>query len=281
MNEPLRNSIWNFLHTFFEKFAQSWTEIVHVVAVGFAKVPLDSVPRYNPVIAEEWLHGFFFQLNWHEVYDFLEFVVENSYEISGRHVLPKDLAASVNRILEVEMSGYRFIQQELVPISSEVEIREVEEAVSHAGSAGLGGVRAHLEQSLKLLAQKPEPDYRNSIKEAISAVESAVKVITRESGGGLDRAIKEISKKAPIHPALQQGFLNLYGYTSDEGGIRHAILDEPRVGFDEAKFMLVACSAFVNFLISKAEGASLLSRDPPAAAPPPKRGPISMHLPET
>lgn len=43
-----------------------------------------------------------------------------------------------------------------------------------------------------------------------------------------------------------------------EDGIRHAILEEPNVGFHEAKFMLVACSAFVNFLISKAEAASLL-----------------------
>jgi hypothetical protein len=59
---------------------------------------------------------------------------------------------------------------------------------------------------------------------------------------------------------MRQGFLSLYGYTSDEDGIRHAILDESTVGFDEAKFMLVSCSAFVYFLIGKAEAAGLLKR---------------------
>ncbi len=41
--------------------------------------------------------------------------------------------------------------------------------------------------------------------------------------------------------------LKLYGYSSDEDGIRHAILEEKEIGFDEAKFMLVACSGFVNY----------------------------------
>ena len=44
----------------------------------------------------------------------------------------------------------------------------------------------------------------------------------------------------------------LFGYTSDEGGIRHAEgLFVSEVSFEEAKFMLVSCSAFVNYLISE------------------------------
>ena len=111
---------------------------------------------------------------------------------------------------------------------------------------------------LALLGQKPTPDYRNSIKEAISAVESAVKCIAGSAGGGLDSALRRLDKRTAIHQALKAGFLSLYGFTSDEDGIRHAILDESNVGYDEAKFMLVACSAFVNFLTSKAEAAGAL-----------------------
>jgi hypothetical protein len=51
---------------------------------------------------------------------------------------------------------------------------------------------------------------------------------------------------------LKRGFDSLYGYTSSADGIRHAFSDEKiNVGFDEAKFMFVACSAFVNYLKSK------------------------------
>ena len=48
-----------------------------------------------------------------------------------------------------------------------------------------------------------------------------------------------------------RGVDKLYGYTSDEDGVRHGIFDAPEIGFNEAKFMLVACSALINFLISK------------------------------
>lgn len=74
----------------------------------------------------------------------------------------------------------------------------------------------------------------------------------------LDAALKELSKKTEIHGALSSGFSKLYGYTSDESGIRHAILEEPNIGFAEAKYMIVSCSAFVNFLIQKADAAGLV-----------------------
>jgi len=74
----------------------------------------------------------------------------------------------------------------------------------------------------------------------------------------LDAALDAISNRAEIHGALKAGLKRLYGYSSDEDGIRHAILDQPNVGFTEAKFMLVSCSAFVNYLIAKAESAGLL-----------------------
>lgn len=109
-----------------------------------------------------------------------------------------------------------------------------------------------------MLSQKPKPDYRSSIKEAISAVESLVKQITGEEGAGLDKALAKLEAKVKFHKAFKPGLLSFYGYTSDEHGIRHAILGEPNVGFYEAIFMLVSCSALVNFLIAKADSCGLL-----------------------
>ena len=48
------------------------------------------------------------------------------------------------------------------------------------------------------------------------------------------------------HPALKQAFDRLYGYTSTEQGIRHALLDKDAadVGLNEAIFMFGACASF-------------------------------------
>lgn len=53
---------------------------------------------------------------------------------------------------------------------------------------------------------------------------------------------------------MKKAFSSLYGYTSDDAGIRHALTDNDRnVDFHEAKFMLVTCSSFINFLKSRKE----------------------------
>lgn len=69
--------------------------------------------------------------------------------------------------------------------------------------------------------------------------------------GTLGQLIKKMDDEIGIHPALRTAFSNLYGYTSDAGGIRHAILESDNVGFDEAKFFLVVCSTFTNFVQAK------------------------------
>jgi hypothetical protein len=155
----------------------------------------------------------------------------------------------VNSILEEELSAYN---GHLAPISSASEVVAIDEALRAARSNGLLGVVTHIDSALSLLGRKPDPDYRNAVKESISAVESAGRQIAGEEGE-LKKALLALGKKgAKLHGALREGFLNLYGYTSDGDGIRHAIMDEPTVGFDEAKYMLVTCSAFATFLMSKA-----------------------------
>ena len=103
---------------------------------------------------------------------------------------------------------------------------------------------------MQFLGLRPEPDYRNAIKEAISAVESTLKVLTTAKHLDLSGALKEFVKTHPIHSALVRGLDALYGYTSNEAGLRHALMEaDAKVGFAEAKFMIVACAAFMNYLI--------------------------------
>ncbi len=77
-------------------------------------------------------------------------------------------------------------------------------------------------------------------------------MITGDSKATLGQALKIIENKINIHPALKIAFDKLYGYTSDEDGIRHCLMDESNLDFEDAKFMLVSCSAFINYLKEKA-----------------------------
>lgn len=261
MSLSLRNSIWNLiLRTVLSSSAGNQVERVHYIAEFFLKTPGDEVP-VDDYIAQAWLKNKILNIKfkWWDSYNLLEFIVDNYPATLGGlsdHFLFIDEA---NEILEEETSGYRFIMGILTPVTNPSEVGSIEDAIKVSQVNNLFGAEKHLITALDLLSKKPKPDYRNSIKEAISAIESLVKQLTGEDSGGLDKALSILDVKVKFHGAFKSGLLSLYGYTSDEDGIRHAILEEREVGFDEAKFMLVACSALVNFIIAKANKHGLLA----------------------
>ncbi|MBP3664562.1 MAG: hypothetical protein J6J03_05305, partial [Tyzzerella sp.] len=89
---------------------------------------------------------------------------------------------------------------------------------------------------------------------SISAVEALCCIITNDKRATLGDALKKLeSKGIKLHKALQSAMSSLYGYTSDEGGIRHGSIDFAGASSEDAKYMLISCSAFVNYLIEKWE----------------------------
>lgn len=255
MSTALRNSLWNMLlRTVFRQKYDLHPLVTKHAAEYFFKIAVDTLPSHD-FQHVDWFRDIFYRkdMAWWQIYNLIEFLSDNC----GRDnqifwVERDDFIQAANGVLVTEMSGFRFVNGVLAPITSGEELESIQKAVTESDSRGFSGVRQHLASAVALLSQKPKADYRNSIKESISAVESLCKQITGESSGGLDKALSRLDASVHFHGAFKAGILSLYGFTSDDSGIRHAILNEPQVGFDEAKFMLVACSALVHFMIMKA-----------------------------
>lgn len=260
IDESLRNSIWNtIVITYYVPGNSHSYKCTRAVAYHFRKTPLDELP-YEDYEKQKWLKDYLYSLEWYAVYDLIEYLVNNHSTIidnkySNDTIRQRDLW---NTILERENSGYRFIDYTLAPISDPIEINEVNKTLELTIRHKLQGPHNHIKTAIEQLSKKPDPDYRNSIKESISAIESIAKLISKENSKGLSGALYVLSEKVNIHGALKKSFLNLYGYTSDEEGIRHSLLEQPKVTYDEAKYMLVSCSAFLNYLISKSVEANVL-----------------------
>lgn len=160
-----------------------------------------------------------------------------------------DYKAEINELFQREYVGYRFIDGEITPISDDIEVAEIEKSLD----IKFQGCKSHIKKALGFLSDRENPDYKNSIKESISAVESICQIIAQNSKATLGEALKKLEEHGvKIHEAMKKSFSSLYGYTSDEGGIRHCEgIFESNVTFEEAKFMLVSCSAFVNYLIAE------------------------------
>lgn len=150
-----------------------------------------------------------------------------------------------NKEFEKEYVAYRFVNKKIRCLTDPIEIAAIEAAAKITANK----VDEHINKALNFLSDRNNPDYENSIKESISAVEAMCNCIAGENTS-LGSTLKHLEKNGVIiHPALKEAFDKLYGYTSDASGIRHSgQIGGSSSTFEEAEFMLVACSAFINYL---------------------------------
>ena len=186
---------------------------------------------------------------YNEVLDFLWYVCHWIATHTTSTSFVHEIYNGFNQLFEKEYVGYRFIAGEIVPITDKSESAEIEQACL----IPFDGARTQLQKALGFLSDREHPDYKNCVKESISAVESVCKVISGNEKAALKDAINGlIANGMNIHGSLKSAILALYGYASDEGGIRHAEREtESTVTFEEAKFMMVTCSAIVNYLVAE------------------------------
>jgi hypothetical protein len=205
---------------------------------------LKNIPsrKYHEFLEE--LHDRYIIMAWFEIYDFIEALVYYHYEDD----LISHFKKKINLVLEHEMSAYRFIDDCIAPIIEEVEIKEIEDVFK----LKYDSVKGHIAKALEHLSDRENPDYQNSIKESISAVESIVNIVIGRGNVALNKGL--LSLPFEIDNNFKQGMIRLYSWTSSSDGIRHGAHEsEILSGFDEAKYMLVSCCAFINYLISKNE----------------------------
>jgi hypothetical protein len=258
VDEALRTKLWNILkvavwdgyqpHEYrFRERSEDIIQMVRRLWFNFLNRDMDALPEFHSNYGERGAYGvlkkFFFSCKWYEVYDLLE---EIATDKSG--LISAQARDWINNELEAHNAAYRFVGERIAEITSETEIKSIEEGLSDADAPA----RTHLAAALRMLSDREAPDFRNSVKESISAVEATCRQVTGLSSATLGDALKKVSD---IHPAYSKAFSQLYGYTSDASGIRHSLIDEPTVTYADAKFMLVACSAFVSYIKVSAKNA--------------------------
>ena len=186
------------------------------------------------------------------IFGFLEWLFRHPH-------CPEDLPEVVEAALRASRAAYAVVDNDtIVPIGSEAERQTLNRAFADLAKAEFKGARAHLRDAGSKLT---EGDYGGSIRDSVHAVEAVARTL-EPTANTLAPALAKLEKKVRIHPALSRGFGNLYGFTSDEKGIRHPLLDEPVANVDEtdALYMLGSCAAFVSYLISKARASGALAK---------------------
>ena len=260
MDEALKNKLWNVLQRYIydkndiyydttgygdngrlnpdSKTGVFIAKIWHI----FFKKALDEISPYWDDIYK-YIKEFFFNSRWFVAYDFIEFIGQS---LRDRQLM-KAFCKAINQVLESEKSGYRFVDTKIIKITDDIEINEIEKAINEQSDV----VREHLRSALDLLKDRTAPNYRKSIQETISALESYIKIALGGGNETLGQLLKRLEGEISLHKALKSAFSSLYGFTNDGGGIRHGNTTLEDIGFEDALFFLVTHSAFINYVQQK------------------------------
>lgn len=246
LNDRARTDLWNFV-VYPSLLAYGNEVSAEVIWTGFFAKALDSYTnaKYSTVLKQ-----LVFEQDWYSVYDLIEYV-GSVYPFYSKPEYTK----LVNHVLTLNRAGYRIIDEKIAPISHAVEIEAVEAAIDSPFETA----SSHIRRALALFAVRDNPNFAKVIQEAMSAAEAAAQIFAGTPGAVFGDAVTSIQKGGDaFHPALAEGWKRIYGFTSDSGGIRHALKEgsvEPDLAL--AQYFLVTCSAFVNLVVALVAGRDL------------------------
>ena len=264
LSKEFRLKIWNLLYEHIrfefeygdlqiyddEHLVNPWRNILRTLHVDFLERPIHALEEMNNRLelrrfVQEY-YPFLMREPFSSVFNLLIMVVRHEE-------CPKDFITSASSLFVTCRLAYVLDVQSPPTIYPAVTVEEGQallQAAAELRSVGLTSAVTHLRLASDCVSQG---NYAGAVRESIHSVESTARQFD-PSAKTLEPALKALERTGALHPALKKAFSNLYGYTSDEQGIRHALIDnpQPNVGQDEAVFMLGACASFSSYLARNA-----------------------------
>ena len=250
-----RVRIWNVFYSsmfatrYFGDFewvlGDDWEAILREKHIRIDNLPLDEWNSYFEHNRRQ-LRDSIEMLPFFRIFDTIQFVLRH-------HSCPSGFIDKISEAFELSRLAYTIDDTPtptIIPSVTAAEGNTIAEAMRTLREAGLGGSAAHLRKAAECINGQ---EWAEGVRESIHAVESVARQLDPKASQTLAPALKSLEGSGTLHPALKEAFTKLYGYTSNEQGIRHAHLnqDSANVGMDEAVFMLGACASFSSYLWRK------------------------------
>ena len=221
-------------------------QLVIEYAVSILHRPHDFM-KHNPNEHRAFLRKIVLDGKYDQVLSLVEFVIRSS--------IPPELGVALVQAFEVVPIAYSVEtvsdRPTIVPRFSKESGAATKQAIKEIENHGPEGAKAHLLNATEAINHNR---YADAVRDSIHCVESVARTIDPKAQTKLSHALKSLENAGVLkHNALKVAFEKLYGYTSDEEGIRHSLLEEgsPDVDLEDAVFMFAACAAFSSYLVKR------------------------------
>lgn len=212
------------------------------------EIPHDEIPSPNPETDKKFCRDIILRGEYHQLLTFVEYILRQD---DCSEDMQKSLVSEFERTPIAYYVDSIDGKPTIMPQFNREAGEATRKAIETIREGNMDGAAAHLRDSAEHINAG---QYADSIADSIHAVESVAHMIDPRANRTLGPALKSLEESEVLkHPALRRAFEKLYGYTSDEQGIRHALLDRDAAdaGLEEAVFMFGACASFAAYLTEK------------------------------
>ena len=136
-----------------------------------------------------------------------------------------------------------------IPELTKKLVDSAEELLTPQYAAPLG----QFKKAKAFLYNEQPPDYLNSIKEAVGAVEGLARTLCDQPKATLSELIPVLKKSHLSHPAMAQIVASIYAVRGDEPGIGHGAANQSSFGYADAEFILNVSASVIIYLIRRTE----------------------------
>jgi hypothetical protein len=245
MDDDLRRNLWDWVSISLGVDQKKRDMAIHT---QLFKRPLDELNHYSHApdsfSFRSTLRSYYDAAQWYQIYDLIELSLEHSSDFfREKYIEP------FNQILENNLAGYRYIEGRITPITSPAQIATIEQAFDDVAPVNFAPVHQHLKKALDFYSNRHKPDYANSVRESVTALESLVKLIT-----GTDTVdMNKVKQLLNLDDAkLASSIVSLWGYSNEKPGVRHARGDgdEKSPTASEALLVLSTSATLISYLIA-------------------------------
>lgn len=189
-------------------------------------------------------------LKWFEVFDLLEFVVDQASTWERNDIEDKVNKALANSGLAYEMRDYQI--ERLDESGHEFGVHGDEERAVNVLSGEFISVKEQYEKALSALHGRPA-DLKLAIANSLNALEAVTRIITKKHSSQLGECISVIfgENAESHHKTLASMLKSLYGYASTVPGARHAQHRDAEVSFEEALMCVRISGAAMVYLVAE------------------------------
>lgn len=206
LDDRLRSAIWTPFYLLFDDHIDRQNKgYCFVDPVGAILIKeyvfrqhkfISDFPEYERIrdrLIDRW-SSYFKAKDYIELFDFVTFFLRDEN-------CPLSLLTQVARALDQPFSPYRLEvnTRTIIPVLPEEQSATLETDLTRVFKTPFAGAKIHMQKALDALNQG---DHRTVVREAINAVESAVRDFTKDPNAVLSRALRKLVEEQGMHRAM-------------------------------------------------------------------------------